>query len=322
MRVFVAGATGAIGRRLVPMLVAQGHEVTGLTRAADGRQALERMGAKAFVGDALDADAVRRAVAGPRPDAVVNELTDLPQALNPRKLAEVYARNDRLREEGSRHLLTAAKEAGVPRVVLQSAAYWYAPGGARPAAEEEPLHAGAPEPIGAAVRTMRAVEEAHRAARGLDAVVLRYGMFYGPGTWYSREGDVGRQVAKRRYPVIGRGEGTVSFVHVDDAARATVAALTGPAGTYNVVDDDPAPNGEWPLVFARALGAKPPMRVPKAVARLAAGSALVEWLTSARPASNAKAKRDLGWTPAYPTWRQGFAEALGQAPPTELLRTA
>lgn len=314
MRILIAGATGALGRRLLPMLVQDGHDVTGLTRTPEGRAALERMGARGVVADALDAAQVDRAVREARPEAIVNELTDLPQSLNPRRIADAYARNNRVREEGGRNLLAAARAHGVGRVVLQSAAFWYAPTSPRPATEDEPFFTHAPEPIGEAVRTMRRVEDAHRAERGLATVVLRYGMLYGPGTWYSPDGDVGRQVAKRRYPVIGRGEGTVSFVHVDDAARATVVALAAPAGAYNVVDDEPAPNGEWPRVLAEALGAKPPMRAPKALARLAAGSALVEWLTTARPASNARARRDLGWRPAEPSWRHGFARMTG-APP-------
>jgi nucleoside-diphosphate-sugar epimerase len=311
MRIFVAGATGAIGRRLVPRLVEAGHDVTGLTRSPERAELLRRAGATAAIGDALDQDVVMRAVAQARPQVVINQLTDLPQALNPRRLKRYYAANDRVRREGTANLLEASEAAGVERMVLQGCAFWYRPGRDGPHVEDDPLYTDAPEPIGAAVRTMAEVERAALEHGGIDAVVLRYGFFYGPGTWYEPEGDVGRQVRARRYPIIGRGEGVFSFVHVDDAASATLAALDAPAGVYNVVDDDPAPMSVWLPELAEALGAGPPMRVPRVIAGLAAGRGPVAWTESVPGASNAKARSELGWRPRWRSWRQGFREALG-----------
>jgi nucleoside-diphosphate-sugar epimerase len=311
MKVFVAGAGGAIGRRLVPLLVDAGHEVTGMTRSADRAARLTELGARPAVADALDPDAVLRTVRQALPDVVINELTDLPQALNPRKLARYYAANDRVRREGTANLLRAAEDVGAGRMVVQSTAFWYRP---RPGGglhrERDPLFTDAPEPIGAAVRTMAEVEASVLGHPGIDGVVLRYGFFYGPGTWYTADGDVGRQVGKRRYPIIGSGSGVFSFVHVDDAAAATVAALEAPPGVYNVVDDDPAAMTDWLPELATALGAKRPMRVPRLVASLAAGRGPVEWTESVRGASNAKARVQLGWTPRWESWRSGFREAL------------
>ncbi len=245
MRVFLAGATGAIGRRLVPQLVEAGHEVTAITRAEAKLGHLRSLGAEPVLCDVFDAGRLGSVVARAEPDAVINQLTDLPQSLNPRKLGEYYAANNRVRREGTTNLLDAARGAGVRRFLVQGAAYWYAPTGGPVKTEEAPLYLDAPAPIGPAVRTMKGVEDAALSAGGLEGVVLRYGMFYGPGTWYAKDGDVGRQVRKRRYPMIGRGKGTYSFIHVDDAASATVAALErARPGVYNVVDDEPATAAE------------------------------------------------------------------------------
>jgi nucleoside-diphosphate-sugar epimerase len=317
MRVFVAGATGAIGRRLVPQLVEAGHQVTAITRSKERLGELYDLGAEAVVCDVFDAGRLGSVVAQAEPDAVINELTDLPQSLKPRKLEEYYAANNRVRREGTRNLLSAARGAGVRRFLVQGAAYWYAPTNGPVKTEEDPLYLEAPAPIGPAVETVKEVEEAILSADRLEGVVLRYGMFYGPGTWYARDGDVGRQVSKRRYPMIGDGRGTYSFIHVDDAAAATVAALErARPGVYNVVDDEPASAAEWMPVYAEALGAKRPPRVPAFLARLIAGDALVRWMLELRGASNAKIKRELGWHPQYESWRQGFFEDVAAiAPP-------
>ncbi len=312
MRVFLAGATGAIGRQLVPQLVEAGHQVTAITRSEDNLGMLGDLGAEAALCDVFDAGRLGSVVARAEPDAVINQLTDLPQSLNPRKLGEYYAANNRVRREGTRNLLSAALGAGVRRFLVQGSAYWYAPTGGPVKTEEAPLYLDAPAPIGPAIKTIKEVEGVVLSANEIEGVVLRYGMFYGPGTWYASEGDVGRQVRKRRYPMIGRGEGVYSFIYVGDAAAATVAALErARPGVYNVVDDEPATAAEWLPVYAEALGAKRPPRVLAFVARLIAGKALVEWMLALRGASNEKIKRELGWSPRYESWRQGFFQDLG-----------
>jgi nucleoside-diphosphate-sugar epimerase len=316
MRVFMAGATGAIGRRLLPQLVEAGHHVAAITRKETRLGELFELGAEPILCDVFDAERLGSVVAQAEPEAVINQLTDLPQSLNPRKLKEYYAANNRVRREGTRNLLSAALGAGVRRFLAQGSAYWYAPTGGAVKTEAAPLYLDAPAPIGPAVETIEEVEEAVLSAGGIEGIVLRYGMFYGPGTWYAKDGDVGRQVRKRRYPMIGSGEGTYSFIHVDDAAEATVAALEGARpGIYNVVDDDPATAAEWMPVYAEALGAKRPPRVPAFVARIIAGDALVTWMLGLRGASNEKIKRELGWSPRYESWRQGFLEDIAAATP-------
>ena len=309
MKVFVAGATGAIGRSLVPQLIGAGHEVTAITRSREKLGGLYELGAEPVLCDVFDAERLGSVVAQAEPEAVINELTDLPQSLNPRKLKEYYAANNRVRREGTRNLLDAALGAGVRRFLVQASAYWYAPLGGPVKTEEAPLYLDALPPIGPAVETIKSVEDAVLSAAGLEGVVLRYGFFYGPGTWYAKDGDVGRQVRKRRYPMIGRGEGSYSFIHVDGAASATVAALEGAQpGVYNVVDDEPATAAEWMPVYAEALGAKRPPRIPAFIARLIAGDAIVEWSLGLRGASNQKIKDGLGWHPRFTSWRQGFFE--------------
>jgi 2-alkyl-3-oxoalkanoate reductase len=284
--------------------------VTAITRSEAKLAELRNVGAEPVLCDVFDARRLGIVVARAEPDALINQLTDLPQSLNPRKLGEYYAANNRARREGTQNLLSAALGAGVRRFVMQGAAYWYAQTGGPVKTEDAPLYLDSPPPIGPAVETIKHVEEAVLSADGIEGVVLRYGMFYGPGTWYAKDGDVGRQVKKRRYPMIGQGEGVYSFVHVDDAA--TVAALEeARPGVYNVVDDEPASATEWMPVYAEALGAKRPPRVPVFVARLLAGKALVEWMLGLRGASNEKIKKELGWSPRYESWRRGFFEDLG-----------
>lgn len=306
MRVFVAGATGAIGRPLVSQLVACGHEVTGTTRSAQRAESVRAAGARPAVLDVFDADAVRAAMAEAEPEVVVHELTDLPASYDT-NVERLTKGTNRLRDEGTPILLDAAQAAGARRFVAQSIAFAYAPEG-DPIKEEDAPLGGDPAVVGA----LRALESAVLEHPGLEGIVLRYGQFYGPGTWYGPDGSIGEQVRRRRFPVVGRGDGIFSFVHVVDAAAATVAAVErGRHGVYNVCDDDPAPMREWLPAYAEALGAKPPRRVPAFVARLVAGRDAAEAANSLRGASNAKAREELAWTPRHPSWREGFKVALG-----------
>jgi nucleoside-diphosphate-sugar epimerase len=306
VRVFVAGATGAIGRRLVPLLVEAGHEVTGLTRSPGRVGALSQQGAEGVVGDALDAAALREAVAQARPEVIVSELTDIPQQLNPRHYERQMAGNDRLRVEGTHNLLAAAEGA---RVVAQSISFAVRPVPHRPTTEEDPLWLDAPAPFRRSVQAVASLEE---QVTGAGGVVLRYGYFYGPGTSYGADAAIAGLVRRRRFPIVGGGTAVWSFIHVDDAARATVAALDPQlaAGVYNVVDDDPAPVRDWLPAYAQALGAPEPRRAPAWLARVAAGSFAVTTMTKAQGASNAKARRALDWGPRLASWRLGFRTAL------------
>jgi nucleoside-diphosphate-sugar epimerase len=300
MHVFVAGATGALGRRLLPQLRSAGHSVVGLTRHPAKRDQLAAAGATPVVGDVFDADALAAAFQQHRPDAAICALTDLPQHLDFRKVEDTYAANNRVREEGTRHVVAAAAAIGLRRVVIESLAIWYAPNGPEARSEDAPLYLDAPEPVGEAVRALKRMED-HALASGLDAILLRYGAFYGPGTWYAKDGYIWQQAHKRRYPVIGGGPGVYSFIHVDDAAAATIAALErGARGIYNVVDDHPKAAHEWIPAYADAIGAPAPMHVPRMVARMVAG-AMVDWEATMPPVSNARIKDELGWTPSLPT---------------------
>jgi len=311
MRVFLAGATGVIGRQLVPLLLAEDHAVTGMTRSQERAQALRELGAAAVVADAFDADAVGAAMIAAEPEAVIHQLTALPQRIDPRKPERDFAVNDRLRGEGTRILVAAAEAAGAGRILAQSIAFNYAPGPPGTVhREEDPLVSHAPPPY---ERSAMAIRELEQSVLGAGGLVLRYGYFYGPGSAMSSDGSMGQDVRRRRMPIVGGGDGVWSLIHVQDAARATIAALThGESGPYNVVDDHPAPVAEWLPAFARALGAPRPMRVPKLIARLAAGSYGVAIMTAAQGASNERAKRELGWTPLYPSWHEGFAADLGR----------
>jgi len=312
MRVFLAGATGVIGRRLLPLLLAEGHEVTGMTRSAGRMEQLRAAGAEAVVTDAFDAQELRRAVTEARPDAVIHQLTSIPPRIDPRKMERDFATNDRLRREGTTNLVAAAKAAGVTRLLAQSVAFFYAPGPPGTVhSERDPLVHGdqAPKPV---KRSSAALASLERTVLDAGGTVLRYGYFYGPGSAISREGSTGREVARGRLPVVGSGAGVWSFIHVDDAAAATVAALgASKPGAFNVVDDEPARVAEWIPALARALGASKPRKVPALLARPLAGSYGVALMTQAQGASNALAKRELGWSPRYASWREGFATALG-----------
>ena len=309
MRVFLAGASGVIGRSLVGLLSGAGHEVTGMTRSASRAEQIRSRGAEAVVCDALDASAVSAAMAAARPEALIHELTELPARLDPRKYETQLAATNKLRREGTRNLLAAAGAAGVQRVLAQSIAFAYAPAGDWVKDETAPLALDAPAPMDAAVGAIADLESQVLAAGG---IVLRYGFFYGPGTQFAPDGFYAELARKRRFPIVGSGEGRWSFVHVHDAAVATVAALQhGSPGVYNIVDDDPAPTREWVPAYASAMGAKRPFRVPAWVGRLGGGTAAVAGMTTQRAARNAKAKRELGWAPEHSSWRDGFRTAAG-----------
>jgi nucleoside-diphosphate-sugar epimerase len=310
VRVFVAGASGAIGGPLVEQLVAAGHETTGTTRRRERGEEIRRAGARAVVCDAFDRPALEASVSEAAPDIVINQLTSLPQEYNPRRID--YGPTNRVRSEGGANLIAAARAAGARRFITQSIAFLYAPEGNWIKDEEAPTFDAAPPPFDEGLKVLLEHERAVLEAEGMQGVVLRYGQFYGPGTHYAPDGDIARRVRKRRFPVVGSGTGTSSFIHVEDAAGATVAAVeNGPPGIYNIVDDEPAPLREWLPVYAEALEAKPPRTVPRWLARVAAGRAGVAYAIELRGASNEKAKRALEWAPRYPSWRGGFREALG-----------
>jgi 2-alkyl-3-oxoalkanoate reductase len=303
MRVFVAGASGALGSRLVPQLIGAGHEVTGTHHSPASAQLLRELGAEPVRLDLLDARAVRAAVLSSQPDAIVHEATALANVKFGRSLDKTFAITNRLRTEGTDALLAAAREAGVHRFVAQSfAPYLYARQGGPIKTEADPVDATPPPNTG---QTYAAMIHLEKAITGFGGIALRYGGFYGAAS----DGLI-EPVRKRQLPVIGAGDGIFPWLHLEDGAAATVLALehAGPA-IYNVVDDDPAPVREWLPALADALGARPPRHVPAWLARLVAGPAAVELGTRARGASNAKAKRELGWAPRYPSWRQGFPVA-------------
>jgi nucleoside-diphosphate-sugar epimerase len=310
MRVFVAGATGAIGRQLVPRLVAAGHEVHGMTRSESKQALLDDLGAVPVVADGLDPDQVSEAVAKARPEVIVHQLTAI-GTLDPRHFDRDFALTNRLRTEGTDHLLSAGQAIGVRRFVAQSYGAWpYARTGGPVKTEDDPLDPSPAREMRQTLEAIRYLEQAVLSAQRIEGIVLRYGAFYGPGTSMGPGGEQFDLVRRRKFPLVGDGAGVWSFVHIVDAAEATVAAVEhGTRGIYNVVDDDPAPVAEWLPALAQELGARKPMHVPRFVGRLFAGEAGVVMMTDARGASNAKAKRELGWRPAHPTWRRGFAAA-------------
>jgi nucleoside-diphosphate-sugar epimerase len=316
MRVFVAGASGAIGRPLVRQLLAAGHEVTGMTRREERAEGIRAAGARAVICDAFDPTALETAVREAAPEVVVHELTALPPRIDYRKKGDSLEPTNRLRHEGTRNLLAAARAAGARRLIAESVAFLYAPEGDWVKAEEAPLSSGAPAPFGAAVEAIADLERQVAAAESIEGIVLRYGWLYGPGTHFDADGSQTEDVRRRRAPIVGKGSGVFSFVHVEDAAAATVAAVErGAPGVYNVVDDEPASVAEWLPFLARAIGAKAPYRVPRWIGRLAAGETGVSMMTQIRGSSNAKAKGELGWRPAWPSWRQGFRDGLDAALP-------
>jgi len=319
MKVFVAGATGVLGRALVPLLVAQGREVVGMTRSASKQDLVRSLGARPVVADALHPDAVAQAVASAEPEVIVHELTALSGKMSVRDMrhperSPLGTMTNRLRTEATDHLLAAGRAVGARRFVAQSfAAFRWARTGGPVLTEDDPLDPNPPAALRVPLVGIFHVERAVPTIEWGEGLVLRYGGFYGPGTSISRAPDaaVAMAVRKRRFPIIGDGGGVWSQVHVEDAAAATLAAVDhGQPGIYNIVDDEPAPVREWLPALASALDAKPPRHVPRWLGRLAGGEAATLMMTDARGASNAKAKRELGWQPHYASWRQGYLQGL------------
>ncbi|HEX3561347.1 MAG TPA: NAD(P)-dependent oxidoreductase [Solirubrobacterales bacterium] len=314
MKVFVAGATGAIGKQLVPMLVEGGHEVTGMTRTAAKADLIRSLGARPAVVDALDPEAVAQAVAESEPEIVIHELTAIDLSSFSRSIDKQFAETNRLRTEGLDHLLTAAKAAGARRFIAQSFAGWpYKRVGGPVKSEEDLLDDNPPKPVRESLAAIRHLEGAVTRAEGIEGIALRYGGFYGPGTSLALDppGEQTQMVRRRRFPIVGNGAGTWSLVHIRDAAAATAAAMDrGDPGVYNVVDDDPAPVAVFLPELAKNIGAKPPRHVPRWLGRLVGGEVAVIMMTTIRGASNAKAKRELGWQLRYPSWRLGFKDGL------------
>jgi nucleoside-diphosphate-sugar epimerase len=316
MKVFIAGATGVLGRALVPQLVARGHEVVGMTRSASKEDLVRSLGARPVVADALDPDAVAQAVASAEPEVIVHELTALsgPMSLRDARHPERFSgalMTNRLRTEATDHLLAAGRAVGARRFVAQSfGAFRFAGTGGPVQTESDSVD---PDPRQPGLDAMLYLERAVTTIEWGEGLALRYGGFYGPGTSVSRAPDAqfAAPIRKRRFPIVGDGGGIWSYVHIEDAATATAIAVEhGRPGIYNIVDDDPAPVREWLPVLASALGAKPPRRIPRWLGRLAAGEIATRMMTEARGASNEKAKRELGWQLRYPSWRQGFAQGL------------
>jgi nucleoside-diphosphate-sugar epimerase len=314
MKIFVAGATGALGRPLIKQLVERGHEVTGMTRSESKQDLLRELGARPVVADALDPDGVARAVAEAEPDVIVHQLTAI-GAFNPRRLERDFAPTNRLRTEGTDHLLAAGRAVGVKRFVAQSFAPWpYARTGGMVKSEDDPLDTSPPAQVRTTLEAIKYLERAVTSADWTEGIALRYGGFYGPGTSIGLNplGEQIEMIRARKFPIAGKGTGTWSFIHIEDAASATVAAVEhGRRGVYNVVDDEPAPVSEWLPELAKAVGAKPPRRVPLWLARLMGGDVVAIMMNDLRGSSNTKAKRELGWQPRYPSWREGFARGLG-----------
>jgi nucleoside-diphosphate-sugar epimerase len=309
MKVLVAGATGALGRQLVPQLVARGHKVYGMTRTQSKVDTVRAMGATPLVADALDPEAVASAVAESEPEVIVHQLTALSGSIDLRHFDRDFALTNRLRSEGTDHLLAAGRAVGIKRFVAQSYAGWpFARTGGPVKSEDAPLDSDPPEGLRRALAAIRHLEEAVTGASWTEGVVLRYGGFYGPGTSLGPDGEHLELIRKRGFPVVGGGQGVWSFVHIADAAEATVAAVEhGSRGIYNVVDDEPAPVAEWLPAIAESVGAKQPRKVPRWLGRVLAGEVATVMMTEVRGASNEKAKRELGWRPGHPSWREGLA---------------
>lgn len=311
MRVFLAGATGVIGRPLLTRLLEAGHHVTGMTRSPAGAELVRTMGGVPVVCNVFDTMRLQQAIAEAKPEVVIHELTDIPKRPRPRRVKKEFATTNRLRTEGTQALADATIGAGARRLIAQSWALFYDPRIPGPATEEDPLYLDAPA---AYIDIIRAIDVGDRTVLGvpgLEGVVLRYGNFYGPGTVYAHDGSFAQDVRQRRIPMVGEGSATYSFVHVDDAAEATMAALEGAEpGIYNVVDDEPALYRDWLPHYAELLGAQPPRKVPRFLMSLFGGSYGLFLVTEQRGASNAKAKEALGWTPSQPTWREGFRAEL------------
>jgi nucleoside-diphosphate-sugar epimerase len=322
MKIFIAGGSGVLGSRLVTQFVSSGHEVVAMTRSPGKTTALSELGAEVAVADAFDREAVTKAVMRAEPEIVIHQMTALTGVTSLRRFDHAFALTNRLRTEGTDHLLDAALAARARRFIVQSYGGWnYARGGSIVKNEDDYFDPSPPKAQRQSLSAFRHLESAVLGADGIEGVVLRYANFYGPGTSLSRDGEMTELVRKRRLPIIGAGTGIWSFLHIDDAATATAAvAERGDPGVYNVADDEPAPVSDWLPALAAAIGAKPPQRIPLWLGRLVAGEVVVSMMTRIRGISNAKAKRELGWSPRYPSYREGFTTGLGNGQPTSVSR--
>ncbi len=314
MKVFVAGSTGAIGKSLVPHLLETGHEVVALARTSRKARELEVFGASVAVAEALDRVALTAAIRRAEPEVIIHQLTALTGVGNFKKFDEEFSLTNRFRTEVTDTMLAAARLVGARRFIAQSFCGWpFAREGGPVKTEEDPLDVTPPASFSRTLMAIRYLEEAVRGAVDVGAVALRYGILYGPGTGIASDGSIVELIRKRRLPIVGDGAGIWSFIHVGDVARATGAAMSrGASGIYNIVDDEPSPVSTWLPFLAHTLGAKPPRKLPLWLGKLAIGEGGVSMMTTIRGGSNAKAKREFGWQPGYPTWRRGFVEGLGQ----------
>jgi nucleoside-diphosphate-sugar epimerase len=312
MRIFVAGGTGAAGKYLMPLLVDSGHEVVALVRTAQKAKAVEHLGGKVAYADALNKQELIAAIRRVEPEVIIHQLTALAGVTNVKKLDEEFALTNRLRTEVTDTMLAAARNVGTRRFIAQSFCGWpFAREGGPVKSEGDPLDPNPPASFSKTLAAIRYLEDTVRETVDLQALALRYGIFYGPGTGIARDGSIVELVRKRRLPIVGDGGGVWSFIHIRDVAHATIAAISrGDPGIYNVVDDEPAPVSIWLPALADAVGAKPPYRMPVWLGRLLIGHGGVSMVTEVRGGSNAKAKRELGWQPIYPSWRRGFVEGL------------
>ena len=313
MKVFVAGATGAVGTQLVPQLIANGYDVVAMTRSPQHTSQLSAMGAQPVVVDAFDRAAVITALQRAEPEIVIHQLTALTGVKDYKNFDQEFAMTNRLRTEGTDNLLAGARAAGARRVIAQSYGNWnYARTGTALKTEEAPLDATTPRNQTKSLAAIRYLENAVLTTDGVEGIALRYGNLYGPGTGFATGGDIVTSVRKRQLPLVGDGAGVWSFIHVADAASAAVAAIEqGAPGIYNISDNEPAPVATWLPELARILGAKPPMHIPVWLARMLIGDVGISMMTQIRGTSNAKARRDLDWKPSYASWRQGFRTGLG-----------
>jgi nucleoside-diphosphate-sugar epimerase len=315
MKVFVAGASGAVGKRLIPLLVASDYDVVAMTRSPEKVDSLKAAGAEPVVADGLDRTAVMEAVTKAEPEVVMHQMSGLTGIKSFKKFDDEFALTNRLRTEGTNHLLEAARAAGARRLIAQSFGNWnYERTGTGPKSEEDPLDPEPPPNQRRSIQAIRHLEQAVIGADGIEGVALRYGNFYGPGTGFALDGDLVKLVRERKLPIVGDGGGVWSFIHMDDVATAAIAAIASAPGVYNISDDEPAPVAEWLPDLARAIEAKSPRRVPVWLGRLAIGEVGLSMMTQIRGASNAKAKREMGWAPRYKSWRDGFRTGLGDVP--------
>jgi 2-alkyl-3-oxoalkanoate reductase len=312
MNIFLAGATGAVGKRLLPRLIKRGHHVIATTRSAEKIAGLRELGADAVVVDALQKDAVLRAVESAKPEVIVHQLTALSQLRGLKHFDEEFAQTNRLRTQGTEYLLDAARTVGARRFIAQSFTGWSnIREGGRIKTEEDPLDPNPPRAMRQTLDAIRHLERVVTDAAAIDGIALRYGYFHGPGTSFAPGGEIFETVRRRQLPIVGAATGVWSFVHMDDVATATTMAIEGvPRGVYNIVDDEPAEVATWLPELARVIGAKPPRRVPVWIARFLIGEAGVAVMTESRGSSNAKAKRTFNWQPAYASWRDGFRHDL------------